>query len=97
MFLKKENLISVKCHIGDSPECPKQGDFCDTEEEAQEWVEEECWIPTGDGWICPDCNIHFMRNLVKVRRDKKQKQIKDKKDDTGDDTKLDLEVGIDAP
>ncbi|QPJ61364.1 MAG: hypothetical protein G3M70_05460 [Candidatus Nitronauta litoralis] len=97
MFLKKDDLVSVQCHNGDSPECPKHGEFFDNEQEAEEYVEEECWIPTGDGWICPDCNIHFMRELVKVRRDKKQTEIKKKEDDSGDDNLLELEAGIDAP
>lgn len=97
MFLKKDDQVSVKCRNGDSPECPKLGEFCDNEEEAEEWVEDECWIPTGDGWICPDCNIYFMRQLVKIRRDKKQKEIEDKNSDDKDDDATELEVGIDVP
>lgn len=96
MIIQKNNQYSVECQYRDAPECPQNGEYFDSEEDAQEWVEDECWIPTGEGWICPDCNIHFMRNLVQIRRDKKQKQIQDKKDDSDDD-KLELEVGIDAP
>lgn len=88
MFLKKDNLISVECQTKDAEVCPQHGEFFDNEEEAQEWVEDECWIFSGEGWICPDCNTHFMRNLAQVRRDKEQ----DKK---GPDPDLDdLAVGI---
>ena len=57
--------------------------------EGEEWVEDECWIPTGEGYICPDCNSYHMRNLVTHRRDLAQ--------DEGPDEDVDLEVGIDVP
>ncbi len=93
MFVKQNNQYSVECLSKGAPECPQQGEFQDSEEDAQEWVEDECWIPTGEGYICPDCNIHHMRNLVKIRRDMEQEKIQD--DDEDDDPTVELEVGID--
>jgi hypothetical protein len=51
-------------------------------------VEEECWIFSGEGWICLKCNAHFMRNLSQTRRDKGLDSLLP---DGWDD---DLEVGI---
>ncbi len=93
MFIKKDDQFSVQCHTRDAPECPQQGEFCDSEDEAQEWVEDECWIFSGEGWICPDCNTHFMRNLAQVRRDMEQEKGKD---DDDEDDQLDLVVGIET-
>jgi hypothetical protein len=51
-------------------------------------VEEECWIFSGEGWFCNECNSHFMRNLSQTRRDKGLDSLLP---DGWDD---DLEVGI---
>ena len=68
--------------------CSENGGWCDSEEEAQEWVEDECWIFSGEGWFCIECNSHYMRNLSQTRRDKGlDKLLPDGWDD-------DLEVGI---
>ena len=85
MFLKKDNQFSVECLTKIATDCLQMGEYCDNEKEALEWVEEECWIFSGEGWICIKCNEHFMRNLVKKRRDKKN-------DDRGED----LYVGIET-
>lgn len=69
MFVKKANEYSVVCHTRVAPDCLENGGWCDSEEEAQEWVEDECWIFSGEGWICIACNSHFMRNLAQNRRD----------------------------
>lgn len=75
MIIKKDNQFSVECHSKVASDCLQNGDYCETEEEAQEWVEDECWINSGEGWICPQCNIHFMGNLSTYRRDKKLDRI----------------------
>ena len=64
MFLKKDNQFSVECLTKIAADCLQMGEYCESEEEALEWVEEECWIFSGEGWICIKCNEHFMRNLV---------------------------------
>ena len=48
MILQKENKFSVKCHTQIADDCSEYGGWCDSEEEAQEWVEDECWIFSGD-------------------------------------------------
>jgi hypothetical protein len=70
MILQKNNLYSVECHTKIAKDCSGNGGWCDSEEEAQEWVEDECWLFSGDGWFCNECNSHFMRNLSQTRRDK---------------------------
>ena len=62
--------FAVPCMIKISEDCVQLGKFCETKEEAKDWVEEECWIFSGEGWICLKCNAHFMRNLSQTRRDK---------------------------
>jgi hypothetical protein len=88
MILQKENKFSVKCHTQIADDCSENGGWCDSEEEAQEWVEEECWIFSGDGWFCNECNFHFMRNLSQTRRDKGMDSL------LPDGWHDDLEVGI---
>lgn len=83
--VQKNNQYSVECQIKMATDCQKNGEYCDSSEEAQEWVENECWIFSGEGWICIACTEHIVRNLAKTR---KRKGL-DGKDD-------DLEVGIDT-
>ncbi len=70
MFLEKNNQYSVVCHTRIAEDCLENGEWQNTKEEAQDWVEEECWIFSGEGWICLSCNTHLMTNLSKTRRDK---------------------------
>ena len=67
MFLKKKNQYSVECQTKTSRDCAQTGEFCDSEEEAKEWVEEQCWIDSGEGWICIQCNEQILKNLGKIR------------------------------
>ncbi len=75
MIIKKDNQFSVECHSKVASDCLQNGAYCETEEEAREWVEDECWINSGEGWFCPQCNIHFMGNLSNYRRDNKLDRI----------------------
>ena len=84
LFKQRNDQYSVKCHTKIAPDCLLWGEYCDSKEEAQEWVEEECWIFSGEGWFCPPCNGHFMRNLAKNRLVKGQEEPLDE----------DLHVGI---
>ena len=88
MFLEKDDQYSVICHTSIAENCLKNGEWHESKEEAQDWVEDECWIFSGEGWICLNCNTHFMRNLSKTRRDKELNSMLP--DGWGDD----LEVGI---
>ena len=67
MFVEKDNKHAVVCQIKISAECLQTGDFCDSEEDADEWVENECWINSGEGWICPRCNEQILKNIGKIK------------------------------
>ena len=91
LFVERNNQYSVVCHTRVAEDCSENGGWCDSKEEAQDWVEEECWIFSGEGWLCLKCNAHFMRNLSQTRRDKGLDALLP---NGWDD---DLEVGIETP
>ncbi len=72
MFVEKNKLIAVECCTQVASDCLQNGEYFDSEEDAQDWVEEECWIFSGEGWFCYNCNIHYMQNLTQTRRIKGQ-------------------------
>ena len=84
LFKQRNDQYSVKCHTKIAPDCQLWGEYCDSKEEAQEGGEGECRIFSGEGWICAQCNAHFMRNLAKNRLIKGQEEPLDE----------DLHVGI---
>jgi len=89
LIIEKNNKFSLVCDARVAEECSENSKWCDSEEEAQEWVEDECWIFSGEGWFCNECNSHFMRNhLSQTRRDKGMDSLLP---DGWDD---DLETGI---
>lgn len=47
MFVQQNNQYSVKCYTKLAIDCLKNGEYFDSEEEAQEWVEDGCWIYSG--------------------------------------------------
>ncbi|SVC90784.1 uncharacterized protein METZ01_LOCUS343638 [marine metagenome] len=67
MIVEKNHLFAVECQVKMSAECPQIGKYCDTEEEAKEWVEEEGWIFSGEGYICLKCNEQILRNISKIK------------------------------
>ena len=68
MVVNKNSQCAVECQAKVSKNCSETGKFFDGEEEAVDWVEGECWINSGDGWICNECHDHFMGNLKKHRK-----------------------------
>ncbi len=70
MFIEKDNQYSVICHAQVAEDCVENGEWFESKEDAQDWVESECWIFSGEGWFCLECNMQFMQNLSKTRRDK---------------------------
>ena len=68
MIVKKNNQYAVECQTKLDTDCIQNGEYCDSEAEAQEWVESECWIFSGDGWICNKCHDQFMSKLKKHRK-----------------------------
>ncbi len=86
MFIDNNNQYAVQCYTQVAADCLKNGEYFDSEEEARDWVEDECWIFSGEGWFCYNCNIHFMQNLAQNRRDKGQEEIEDDDLHTGIET-----------
>jgi len=96
MYSKIKNQYAVECHSKISTDCCQKGEYFDSEEEAKDWVENECWIFSGEGWICLKCHDAFMGSLTSHR--KKQGNGLDGVDgdiDAHDGLDNDLETGID--
>ena len=94
MILQKDDQYAVECFTKASEQCIQNGEYCDSEEDAVLWVEYECWIFSGEGWICTACHETFMGNLVKMRKIKETSEPKKPKQDDGLDS--DLEKGIET-
>ena len=59
--------FAIPCQVKMSAECVQSGEFCKTQEDARDWVEDECWIYSGEGFICNQCNEHILRNIAKMQ------------------------------
>ena len=70
MIVKKNNQYAVECQTKISTDCLRVSEYFDSEEDAQDWVEDECWINSGEGWICIQCNEQIIKNLGKMRTDR---------------------------
>jgi len=46
------------------------GGFCETKEAARDWVEDECWIGSGEGYFCVECNDQVLRNIANLQTKK---------------------------
>ena len=69
MVLKKDNKYLIECKIKIATDCTQNGNYCDSEDEAEDWVETECWIDSGEGWICNKCHDKLMGNLRSHRHE----------------------------
>lgn len=69
-ILQKNNQYSVECQIKRSEDCLKASEYHDSHEEAQEQVEEDCWIFSGEGWICFHCVEGIWKKVVNYRKDR---------------------------
>jgi len=96
LITKKNNQYTVECLSNVAENCLQNGEYCDSEEEAEHWVESECWIFSGDGWICSKCHDEFMGNL-KSHRKEQGHGLEGMDDDIKghDGLDNDLETGID--
>jgi len=92
--MKKQ--YAVECEYKVASDCLRKGESFDNEEEAEHWVENECWIFSGEGWICLKCHDQFMGSLTSHRR-KEGKGLDGVDSDIEADDGLDndLETGID--
>ena len=59
---------TVNCVSKIASDCLLKGENFETEEEAQDWVENECWIFSGEGWMCLKCHDAYMGSLTSHRR-----------------------------
>ena len=62
-----KNQFAVECHSKIASDCLQNGKYFDSEEDAQDCVENECWIFSGEGWICLKCHDAFMGSLTSHR------------------------------
>ena len=66
----KEGKFAVPCQIKIAEDCPQVGKFCETKEDARDWVEDECWICSGEGYFCVECNDQVLRNIGNLQTKK---------------------------
>ena len=69
-IVQKNGQYSVQCQIKRTADCLEIGDYCDSHEEAVEWVEEECWVFSGEGWICFSCVENIWKKVTNKRQEK---------------------------
>ncbi len=69
----KNNQYSVECQIKRANDCQEISAFCESHEEALERVEEECWIFSGEGWICFSCVEAIWKKVVDKRQEKEDR------------------------
>jgi len=66
-FLENDDgEFAVPCQLKIAEDCVQQGEFCEDKEEAREWVEDECWISSGEGHFCVQCNEQVLRNIANL-------------------------------
>lgn len=62
-----EGKYAVPCQIKIAENCVQSGEYCDNEGDARDWVEDDFWIFSGEGWICPRCNEQIYVNMAKIK------------------------------
>ena len=92
--MKKQYFI--RCHSKIASDCLQKGKSFESDEEALDWVENDCWIFSGEGWICLKCHDAFMGSLTSHRH-KQGNGLDGVDSDIEADDGLDneLETGID--
>ena len=66
-MLKMKKQYFIRCHSKIASDCLQKGKSFESEEEALDWVENDCWIFSGEGWICLKCHDAFMGSLTSHR------------------------------
>ena len=66
----EEGEFAVPCQIKIAEDCAQLGEFCETKEDARDWVENECWICSGEGYFCVECNNQVLRNIGNLQTKK---------------------------
>ncbi|MZG30895.1 MAG: hypothetical protein F3741_08830 [Nitrospinae bacterium] len=62
--------FAVPCQLKIAEGCEEAGEFCESKEDARLWVEEECWIFSGEWYLCAACNEQIMRNISNLQTKK---------------------------
>lgn len=62
--------FAIPCQIKIAEDCAQVGEFCESREDACQWAEEECWIFSGEGYLCVECNQQIMRNISNLQTKK---------------------------
>jgi hypothetical protein len=75
-IVQKNDQYSVQCQIERATDCVKSSEFYDSQEEAVERVEEECWIFSGEGWICFHCVESIWSKVANKRQEKEDDRWK---------------------
>ena len=66
-YLENEDgEFAISCQIKLAEDCAQQSAFCEDKESAREWVEDECWIYSGEGYFCIECNEQVLRNIANL-------------------------------
>ena len=66
-YLENENgEIAIPCQLKLAENCVQQSEYCEDREEARAWVEDECWISSGEGHFCVQCNEQVLRNIANL-------------------------------
>ena len=68
MIIKRNGQCAMECNARVAIDCVQNSSFCDSEEEAQDLVKDECWISMDNGWICVNCNAYYMKDQ-KINRE----------------------------
>ncbi len=58
--------FAIPCQIKIAKDCTQKGEFFEDKEGAREWVEDECWIFSGEGYFCVQCNEQVLRNIANL-------------------------------
>jgi len=66
-YLENEDgKFAIPCQIKIAEDCVEQGEFCDNKEDARDFVEADCWIFSGEGYFCCQCNEQVLRNIANL-------------------------------
>ena len=63
----EDGEFASPCQLKISAECVQQGEFCGDKEDARDWVEDEFWIFSGEGYFCMQCNEQVLRNISNIK------------------------------
>ena len=66
-YLENEDgEFAIPCQIKIAEDCAQQSEFCEDKDSAREWVEDECWICSGEGYFFIECNEQVLRNIANL-------------------------------